>query len=320
MTNEKAFCRIPIKLIVKFTDNFPHDVYLKLSDTKIVKISHQNEPIKNAIVRYHKVKGVQDIYVTKKDYLKILTDLKEKFKDKLFSPYITEKERMELLDKSYAMIKDSMISIGMSEPVIELSKKISQSCVRILNESRNIFGLLKKFRGSCDEGFIRCIVIGYFCSGIMDNFDWKTESIKEKCALAAILCDILLTAPQAKDIEIKSATLPLTVDTKNKITSHVKNTITALSVEKWISKESLTMIEQHHEEQDGSGLPYGVNHTNITQLSAIFIVSLRFTELLFQKSFDFKIKDEMLAQIRSKYNQGVFKKAIISLNALLEKN
>ncbi len=319
MAAEKAYCRIPVKLIAKFADSFPYDVFLKLSDAKIVKISHQNEPIKDAIVRYHKEKGVQDIYVLKEDYDKILNTLKEQFKDKLFSPYVSENERIELLEKSYSMVKDSLTSVGISEATMEFAKKISQSCLRVVMESKNIFSLLQKFSNGCEEEFKKCIVVGYLSAGMVDHFDWRTDSMKEKCALSAILCDILLSNKEIKDMQGLSASRPLAGDAKNKIALHIKNVVNILKVEKWISKESLSMIEQHHEEQDGMGFPLGLGHTSISQLSAIFIVAMRFSDLLFLNNFSYKEKDNMLATMRVKYNLGVFKKATHSLSELLDK-
>lgn len=317
MTEEKVFCRIPVKLIIKLGEQFPYDAYLKLSDSKIVKISHQNEPIKDAIMRYHQTKGVKDIYVSKDDYIKILNGFKTQFHTKLFNPETTLDEKVEIMEKSYSMVKESLSTLGISEETIEMAKKISEASIRLVKESPNLFILLKKFSEDCAEEFKKSLVIGYLCTGMIDTFDWGTQTIKEKCSLAAILCDILLSPDQIKDIQVLSQTLPLPPDVKAKIGSHPLEVVQSLNVEHWISRETLGMIEQHHEEQDGTGFPLGIIHTRISQLSAVFIVAMRFTDLVFENNFDFKEKDSMIYNLKQRYNLGVFKKSMAALAEVL---
>ncbi len=315
---ETSYCRVPVKLIFKFGDVFPYNVYLKLSDSKIVKLSHKDEIIKDTILRYHKEKGVEDIYVLKEDYLQITDYFKNQFENKLFNPETTIEEKVDLLEKSYSMVKDSLVFAGINQQSIELAKKISESTLRLINESKNVFSLLLKFSANCAEEYKKSIVIGYLCSGIIDNFDWKSDSIKQKCSLAALLCDILLSPKEMKEIQKLSLELPLTPAAKITVGTHPQRIIKTLNIETWISKETLAMIEQHHEEQNGTGFPLGLVHTHISQLSAIFIVAMRFADLLIENNFNFQNKDSMLATIRSKYNLGVFKKAVKCLGNLVD--
>lgn len=317
MSEEKTFCRIPVKLIIKLGENFQYDAFLKLSDSKIVKISHHDEPIKDAIVRYHVSKGVEDIFVTKEDYTQILESFKKLFSNKLFDPESTIQEKSDLLEKSYTMIKDSLIGIGIDEQSIEMAKKISEGTTRLVKESNNVFNLLKNFSTSCPEEFKKSLIIGYLCSGIIDTFDWGSDSIKEKCSLSAMLCDILLSPQEIETIQKLSKTLPLSPPHKSRIGSHPLKIVQSLKVQSWISKETLSMIEQHHEEPDGLGFPLGLAHNRISQLSAIFIVACRFADILFEKKFDFKQKESMLLELKAKYNIGVFKRAYVALDEML---
>ena len=320
MTTANAYCRIPVKLILKLGDKFGYDAYLKLSDSKIIKISHSNEPIKDAIVRYHETKGVQDIYVTKEDYLKIIDGFKAQLTHKLFDPETTAEDKVDIIEKCYSMIKESLVSIGFNQDTIDMAKKISESSTRLVKESQNVFTLLKKFSENCEEELKKSLIIGYLCSGMIETFDWGTETIKEKCSLAALLCAVLLNSAQIKEIQILSQSLPLKPESLEKINNHPQNVVQALANEDWISKESLVMIEQHHEEQSGKGFPMGLPHTRISQLSAIFIVAMRFSDLLFENNFNFREKDKMLGALRRKYNLGVFKKATLSLIEIIGTN
>jgi len=49
-----AICKIPMKIIEKHGDKIPFDVFLKLSETKMVKISHKEGSIKDLVAKYSK--------------------------------------------------------------------------------------------------------------------------------------------------------------------------------------------------------------------------------------------------------------------------
>lgn len=314
MAEEKKFCRVPVKLIIKFVDPFPFDTYLKLSDAKIVKISHENEDIKSSIIRYHQTKGVQDIYIDYNDYIKFTIMIKATFNQKLFDPTSSPKEQVDLLEKSFEMIKESISTIGIKEETIAMAERISEGAMKIAKDYPNVFNLIKLFSSNCPEEFRRAVIIGHICSAIIDTFDWKSDAIKEKCTLAAMLCDVQISPQELTIINSISKDYPLTDEQNKLIAIHPAKTVLAFKNEKWISREVLTIIEQHHEEPDGSGFPNKLTHTRIAQLSAIVIVGMRFTDLLLQGEIDIKKRNVILFHMRSKYSSGPFRKCLQGLS------
>ena len=58
----KSYCSLPIKVIMDYGNSFPCDVYLKLSENKIIKLSNKEEDVKETFLKYYK-KGVEAVYV-----------------------------------------------------------------------------------------------------------------------------------------------------------------------------------------------------------------------------------------------------------------
>ena len=82
--------------------------------------------------------------------------------------------------------------------------------------------------------------------------------------------------------------------------------------------ESITIIEQHHERPDGKGFPIGITLPRFNQLSAIFIVSQRFIEKIFDYHCDFTKRQEIIRELKVVYTGGPFSKAMDALTSVVD--
>jgi HD-GYP domain-containing protein (c-di-GMP phosphodiesterase class II) len=80
-----------------------------------------------------------------------------------------------------------------------------------------------------------------------------------------------------------------------------------------IPSETITIIEQHHELPDGKGFPLGIELGRFNQLSSIFIVCQKFTEELFNESFDYNKRQKIISIMRLTYQGRTFDKAMDAL-------
>ena len=309
-----SFCRIPISIIAKYGEQIPFDVYLRLSDNKVVKISHSEENIVELFNKY-RAKGVQDVFASKESYVTFLKHLKDQLSFKLFDPSTTVDEQVDVLSGSYKVIKESFKKLGVSQESIDVAKEVAKSSQKIVHNYPNIFEFYNRYKNNCGSEYMRSILIGFISSCMLDFFDWKTDSIKEKANLAALLRDILLDEQQFEELHQAEAT-GLHHDLSREIKEHPLQVAAMLEDKKgttWVAKEVLTIIEQHHELPSGKGFPRGLNHQRINQLSSIHIVADNFIRLMIQEKFNMGARDRILYQLSDKFSGGNFKKAMQSL-------
>jgi response regulator RpfG family c-di-GMP phosphodiesterase len=134
--------------------------------------------------------------------------------------------------------------------------------------------------------------------------------------MAVMLVDVLL---EAHEIEVAKNREGIPKDKLDpKIVNHPLETSRILNKRgTTLPRETVIIIEQHHERPDGKGYPMGMNHTNINILAACYIVSCHFIDLLVVNQFKPEKKDEILTELFDEYAMGNYKKAVRALQKIL---
>lgn len=308
--------KVPIGYLTRFGDEFLNaDIYIKLGDDKFLKLTLKDEEFKDTIERYVQ-KGLNEVYLEEEAFRVIFNTIKSKLStEQFFDPSSTPNQKVELLQASFNIAKEFLVKIGVEEEAIELCKNINSNALKMVRDQGNIFKFFSEFKANCSEEFLNSILVSHLTILMIDQFMWRSTSIKEKAALASLLCDMTL---KAEDFASLNADLKAGNILQEHILKHPIQISAILGSKKnFISNETLTIIEQHHETQDGKGFPYKLKHNRITPLSAIFIVATQFIDGLVKTKFDYEKKTEILSEISAKNFLGVFGKAYDSLVAVV---
>jgi len=310
--DKEAICKIEVDTILRYGNEVSFDVYIRLSDTKIVKISRKEDKFQDVVLKY-KVKGVTHVYVNKADYVSYLQNLKNSLTNKFFDPGTQPEKAVVQLNDAYSAVRESCQKMGFEEHSIALAEEVSKKSMEMVNKSPNIFKFFIEFKEKCDKEFMRKMLVSYTSSLMITTFEWQSAAIKEKAALASMLCDITLTPQDFVDIKANEKTPEKLSERLRNHPLQISSMLLLQEKQGMISKETLLVIEQHHERPEGEGLPRKLRHTAITLLSAIHIVADLFIDLLIKHNFDSKQQEDILTQVYNCYNQGNFRKATISL-------
>lgn len=146
---------------------------------------------------------------------------------------------------------------------------------------------------------------------VIDKFPWRSDLVKEKGALASVLCDLMLDKGDflhVREWEKSGAELP------DHVRTHPIDVVQNLRQKRnLVPSETLTIIEQHHELPNGKGFPFGIQAGRFNQLSCIFILSQQFIENLFEENFDFERRLEVINRLQRRYASKNFEKAMDAL-------
>lgn len=309
-TEKPIICRIEIEALLRLKGAVTFDIYIRLSEDKTIKLSH-GEDIHLVLPRY-KEKGVEYVYVIKDHYIQYLESLRKNMANKFYDPKTTTDEQAMLLDDSYKAARESFGKLGLTENAVLMAEDVSKKGWDVVNKSNNIYQFFLAFKAKCDEQLMKKMLVSYTVTLMISTFDWQSSSIKEKASLSCILSDINL---EPADFALMDACGNNYDKLPPKIFNHPLEISKILQEggSTLVSKETIIMIEQHHEKPDGSGYPKKIRHSTITLLSAIQIVAEDFVDLLVRNNFNHKLHKEMLASFFQKYYQGNFRKATISL-------
>lgn len=311
IANDQELVKIQISHLIKFADSFKGiEVHLPMNG-KFVKFNYSEDQFID-ILRKLQQKEVTEVWVLPSDCKKILDEIKESMSAKTFyDPKTSDEKRVESIDNSMKLVKNVINQLGVDTETVVLLKTINTRAMSLLNESPSIFSFVKRFKKNCSEEFLRSMLTSYVMSLMIDKFAWKSDLVKEKGALASLLCDVML---DKDDFNILRSWNKPFEELPDRIRSHPVTVSDKLRIKRnVIPAETITIIEQHHELPNGKGYPNGIGSNRFNQLSCIFIVSQQFIEALFDVNFDFEKRLEIINRLQRKYDSKAFEKALDSL-------
>ncbi len=318
--NSSAYCKVPIKYLVQFEEDFLHaELFIKLNDEKFVRLTLKHDDFGQTLETYRN-KGLTDVYLTPNDFKVIFTQIKERITGhkQFYNPTTVKTQKMVSLEQTFGLAKEFIAKFGIDEVVIDTLKSVNIQSMKSLKQSPNIFQFFKDFKDNCSEEFLKCVLVNHLVMLMIDKFSWRSNLIKEKATMASFLCDITLSPEEFK--EFNEAQVNNT-NISDSIKKHPA-TIAALLREKMdvVSLETITIVEQHHEKPDGSGFPYGHGLARINQLSAIYITAARFIDKLVESEFDYEARHDILDDLYADFHGGTFDKSFEALNKVVNED
>lgn len=303
--------KIKITQLIKFASSFSGvEVHVSLGG-KFIKMNYANDQFID-ILRRLQQKEVEEVYINQTDCTRVLNEIQTSMSPNTFyDPSTTNEQRIETIENSVEVVKNVINQLGVDKQTMEILKTVNKRTTSMVQESPSVFMFLKEFKKNCSEEFLRSVLTGYLTSMVIDTFPWKSEPVKEKAALASLLCDITLTKADfaiMKDHEKNGTAL------EDRIRNHPHDIAKILGMKKdIIPSETITIIEQHHELPNGKGFPNAIELHRFNQLSSIFIVSQKFIEYLFEEKFDYSKRHEILKTMLQTYHGRTFDKAMAAL-------
>jgi response regulator RpfG family c-di-GMP phosphodiesterase len=308
--------KIQVTYLIKFADSFRGiEVHIYLN-SKYIKLNYADDQFID-ILRRLQQKEVTEVFIHQEDCQKLIGRIKDSLSSKsFFDPKNVTEQRVERLEASTQIVKQVIKQLGADSETIKLLTTINSRAMSTLNESPSLFSFIKRFKKNCAEEFLRTTLTSYLMSNMVDQFDWRSEAVKEKGALASILCDIML---EKEDFVLLHAWEKDRVSLPEHIKNHPIAVVEHLRQKRnLVSIETITIIEQHHELPDGSGFPYGITVNRFNQLSCIFIVAQQFIEELFYEGFNYERRLEILHRMQKKYYSKNFERALNALTKVID--
>ncbi len=290
----------------------PFNIYVRLAKMKYVKIVSAGAEEGFEVVEKYIAKGVEFIYIKRDDYLEFekcsLGALHNKFeKIKEDGP---KEEVIEVVLDSIASVQDYVRNLGVNERTIESIENVvsmTEETIKKNDKLGDLLGLLNSKDGFIkDHSYLTC----YIACLIADRMSWQSEGIWKNIILASLFQNISLENNEhAKIINLDSEEFKaLDENDQTRIRMHPQDAAKMLeSASDYFPEDTRKMIQNHHEQPNGSGFPRGLDSSKVSLLEGLFIISTNFArDLLISGSLNNIMI--MVQEYNELYNKSSYKR------------
>lgn len=295
------YSTIPISSAIQYAHNLEGALLIPVREGKLIKVHHKEDELLNVLGTY-KSKGLKSVLISQTSYEHFLEKVRGQMAQKFYNPMSVVEEKVKTLDQAFSFLKDGFTSIGVSKGSLELAEDIVRGSLDLMEENPNLFSMFNGFKNKCQQEFLLGLFTAHIASLIISKFPWQSKTIKEKVAMGAFLCDIILTP---EDFELIRKVKGNYDKLPKKLKLHpilVSELLSKTTTD--ISKESLDVIEQHHEKCDGSGGPKGMDHTQMSHLAIIHNLARDFVLALIRTDFDYNHRIGVLQKLYRNYESS----------------
>ncbi|EQC46003.1 HD domain-containing protein [Bacteriovorax sp. Seq25_V] len=299
---------VPFDISVLFrNEKLLCDIYLKINESKYIKIAHSGELVSVEFINKYKERNVKHIYILYSDF--------ERFGDDLFSrELIDQKLQLSPVQRKgieNAHLHECLRNFGVSEYTVNLVEKsvedFSNSTKNL--KTKSLFKMFERSKGTFiyDHSFLTIAFSNILCK----HMNWESEAIRKKISMAAMFHDLAIKDPKLAMNESlgKSELAKLDRDISSTILNHSSEIVKILEGEDSIPSEVISLCLNHHEGH-GEGYPKSKSPVALTQLDGVFIISHELAIGMYRVAFNFQKFNKVIENIIEKYDSGNFKAVV----------
>lgn len=299
--------------------SIPVDIYIKLSDSRYVKVANANEAFHLDILDHYRKKGIHYFCVDAEEY--------HRFND-VFSPHI-HKELEQNEGKTFcskSSIQQTAVQLILGELFANnylrpttaqlLYSTLSQVIVEVKKYPK-LGEVLKCFMRRKDFLSGHSLQLAYVANLVLMKLSWSSPEIMRKLSLAALLHDISLFDNQLATISCYEEMQHLSPEEQARLMEHpLQSSLYLADVD--LGFPDLDQIILSHHEVPGEGFPGRVTEASISKVAALFIMCEEFITRIHGHESDVPYLHKLKQEFSEKYNQGKFSEPLQGLLGIFD--
>lgn len=317
--NISHYCKVSIDDFVA-KPKIDFDVYIKLSETNIIKIAHKNAELPKAQINQYKLKGLKHLYILKEDFHKLVQfnlDLVKIMKDR---SDISQDKKVSFLKYTGETLLERTFTDGIDKENLQETNSFVSLCIDSITDSKENFELLSILNNHSDQMYADSIAASMYSVLIANELGFESSATKFKICMAGLFHDIGKKEID-KNILLKPRHL-VNKEERQLIESHVIRGFEILSTMKTISSDVSRMVYEHHEDQEGLGYPIrkvkNEQHplSRIIQCVNVFIESINTTKM----SGDPVVVSKIIEHMEKVYGKRIDPQCLSALKKIFNTN
>ncbi|CAM9872365.1 unnamed protein product, partial [Chrysoparadoxa australica] len=313
---------LPLKLRNFYLyEKLPFDVYIELTKTKYILAIKANKNYTQSQIQDYQKRNIKTLYLEKNEHLSFLENSISKIQSTLRKgQFPSPSKHIQTIVAGVLVVHQYIRDVGVSETLKEFVDELINQLSVVFKKYNNLEELLLDFPMEHGDLAEQAVLKGLICEFLTLSLGWKSNLVKQKTGLSAILHDSLLEREEWATITYKDH--PdldfLSEEQRKNFIDHPKR---AAEISRNFSQytEVDFIIDQHHEQPDGSGFPLGLHTGKITQVSSVFILASNLVTHLVINGITAGTIRNILSGFSQLYNVGTFKEPLNELIKELKK-
>lgn len=275
---ERAYRKLSISDFVSGKE-MKYDIYVQLSNEKYVKIAHGGSNLPMEQIQAYRKKGIEYLYMTKEDfedYLKFNVKLGKALQG---ASQIPRDRRLKFLQQTSKVILEAAATGQVNKEILEQGTGIVETTVAILAQSDAYFGLMDLMEsGRGDRLYAHSLAVSLYSSLMAISLGWNSPSTLFYVAAGALFHDIgKKEIPES--LLLKPRQLQ-TLEERRLYETHPVRSAQILASVPDTPDEILWIVQQHHENESGSGYPFRKRKGKIYPLAKLVAVADEFCDAI----------------------------------------
>lgn len=312
------YVRIEISRIIKH-DVLNADIFVRLSDNKVVKIISKNKQYDKEQVLNYKEK-LKYLYVKTNEYPGLIKEMYKALKNKL-NEDVPLDVVVDAQLEGIKMITNNIKNFSIDSETEEMLNEITASCVDTVQNIKSLKSLFDKFMDN-KEGYLHrhSLMIGYLTSLAAGRMKWNAGATLQKLTIAGILHDTSLNSKNEAEIKTISdiESSDLASQDKQRVRMHALETADLIRNLNDIPPDVDSIVLTHHELPDGSGFPRGLLATQVSQIAALFIIGEEFVNRIYDKTLNKDQCFKILEKMKLMFDRGNYRKPYWAFREMIE--
>lgn len=311
------FCKVKLETLLFSGQLYQYDVYLKLAEDKYVKVLNKGDAFGVDEYTRYTAKQLKYLYLKEEDFLNFLTafthDIDSLLKTK--SELVSFESSFEVSQAIHETLLFAIPRFGMQKELENLVRASIHLAVTAMKKNPEISTLVKKKLADKSQFLSwHSTMLTYVSCWVSTLMTWDSETTHYKLALAAYLHDLCLENTKHasyRDLKEFGEGAHSKAEMENFL-SHPLRAAELVRGMKDFPGDVDHIVAQHHEQPDGSGFPAGANHTKISPLAALFIISQEIVHSIYDQGKNFTLA-QFVKETEQRFQSGYFKKIMQEL-------
>lgn len=279
-SNEVAtvkYCQIHISEFVSST-HLVSDLYVKLGETKYVKVAHRGDAIPVERLKVYQERKVDFLFVTLEDFSRYVEFNIRVSQSALHSKQINKQIKLKILQNTSEAIAEKCFIAEIDPETLGPAKQMLESTIQLASEDNDILQLIAGFQGHSNKLYAHSVAVSFFACLIARQHGWNSANTLFKVSIAGLLHDI--GKRELPPELLNKSRLELSATEIKYLETHPLRGRDIVSKVPSLPEDIGMIVAQHHENIYGSGYPCRIKGEAVHPIARIIAVADRFCSLI----------------------------------------
>lgn len=315
------YCFLSLDKILEYSQTSSFSVFIRLGETKFVKIVNEGDSSLGEILMEYSAKGVTSFFIERAIYETLKSDIEESVSSTLnkIDPNGDFRSNYEGMANALTSIQGLVLNLGMTKRVTDLTEELVGNVLTQAQSISNIEVLLELLNSK--EGFIskHAFLSSYIITSILNKMDWSTKEVKSRMVMACLFQNIVLETEAQAHVYTSDEEAFHALDefSQELVLKHPFLAGDLIGTGGFSEDDVVKLIRNHHEVPMTGSFPGRLSPENIPILDACFITGCYFSHLVLVNEEN--VNYSLVAQeMNESFSKGGFKRALVALLASLK--